>query len=225
MKLVIATPVRGNGLAANVSVGYSESLRALSRKLPVETISATVTFAADVVRARNRLVAMALREWPDMTHVLHWDDDMWPEDLGLIEKMIACDEDFVAAPYTNKREPVRWIHQYIPFEDKGLDARGLLEVKGCGMGLTLTSRACLERVSASAKKYTDAPTENLVANVFGMLFDTIDGKEVLMSEDFSFCKRWRDVGGKIYVYGANGNFVSHVGAKEWGARDIPGGVR
>ena len=99
MSLIIATPVRGIGLDAPVSVGYAEAVRALSKT--VDVIPASVTFSTDVVRARNRLAATVLRDMPDVSHVLWWDDDVYPEDVKIVERMLNAFEDVIAAPYVN----------------------------------------------------------------------------------------------------------------------------
>jgi len=83
-RLAIATPVRGHdSFSGSVTVGYSEARMALARRMPVEIISASVTYGCDLVRARNRIVAQVLRSMPEITHVLWWDDDEWPEDVGI----------------------------------------------------------------------------------------------------------------------------------------------
>lgn len=221
--IVIATPTRGAGLAAPVTLGYSESVRKLAAFMPVETLPPTIGFYCDVVRARNRIAALVMRERKDATHILWWDDDEWPDDIMLIKKMIESGEDLIAAPYTNKFPPIRWLHKYKD-DVVALDDRGLLEVDCVAMGLTLMSRKCIEAVSAKADIYLDMPRPDHIANIFGMMYTTWNGERVLLSEDYSFCQRWRDIGGKIWIYGAPGNMVRHVGPKEWSAQDMPRGM-
>ena len=221
MSLIIATPVRGIGLDAPVSVGYAEAVRALSKT--VDVIPASVTFSTDVVRARNRLAATVLRDMPDVSHVLWWDDDVYPEDVKIVERMLNAFEDVIAAPYVNKDPPVHWMHQGA----SSLDGRGLLEVTETGFGFVLTSRACLERMSKASSTIHDraAPQPHLVANLFGMLYDKSPEGLLLLSEDLSFCRRWRELGGKIWVDGRPGNVLRHVGRWAWSGREITGGVR
>lgn len=232
MTLLIATPVRGGDpFSASVSVGYSEGVRLLSKGMPVETISAVVTFSCDVVRARNRLAAKVLREFPLVTHVLWWDDDQYFEDghdgAKVIREMMDSGEPFIACPYTNKREPMRWVH--LPLDPPQPPLReGLLEVRAVGFGMTMTSRACLVKMSQSATVYTDYPSKTRVWNLFGQLFDKVTdtddpADETLLSEDYSFCKRWRDLGGHVMLKPHSG-IVYHAGVRPWSARDMPGGV-
>jgi len=222
-RLAIATPVRGHdSFSGSVTVGYSEARMALARRMPVEIISASVTYGCDLVRARNRIVAQVLRSMPEITHVLWWDDDEWPEDVGIVAAMLATGKDLIGAPYTNKRHPVRWIHQFLP--DRATVEGELLEVAGVGFGFTLTSRRCLEQLSAACDPYLDAPRPEVVNNVFGQMFEDTPQGRILLGEDFSFCKRWRDGGGKVYVHAGKGGLVAHSGPRAWTARDLQGGV-
>jgi hypothetical protein len=223
-RLLIATPVRGADIwATSVSVGYSESVRALSREMPVETLSATVTYSCDNIRARNRIAGTVLRDFPHVTHILWWDDDNWPEDRKIVHEMMNSGEDMIAAPYTNKKPPLRWIHQHL----EGAEQIGkMLEVKGVGFGFTMTTRGCLESMTAASRIYTDHPHPHRIGNLFGQLYDPVDDEpahDALLSEDYSFCKRWREIGGKVQLY-ASAGIILHGGARGWSARDMQGGV-
>ena len=229
-RLLVATPVRGGDLhSTSISVGYVEFIRALQQSMPVDTLSPILTYNCDNIRARNRIAATVLRE-PDfakVTHVLWCDDDNWPEDSRIVKEMMALGEDFVAAPYTNKRKPLRWVHQILDHRP-AVDENGLMEVRGVGFGFTMTSRACLEKMSNAARRYTDTPNPHKVANIFGQLYDRFTPgedpeDECLLSEDFSFCKRWREMGGKIHLYAKSG-IIIHAGPHPFSARDMPGGV-
>ncbi len=236
MTLLIATPIRGAELwSSSVSVGYSEAVRLLSQEMHgVQWLSAQLFFSCEIVRARNRAVAMLLRE-PDfagVTHILFWDDDQWPEDRKIVAEMMALNLPIVAAPYTNKRQPLRWVHQSHPpipgskDDPYAIDAQGCCDVRAVGMGFTLISRACIETMAHDprTKWYNDAPSPHNCPNLFGQLYDTLGGQEVLLSEDFSFCKRWReDFGGRVKIYTKAG-IVFHAGAHAWSAREKVGGV-
>ena len=229
MTLLIATSTRGSPLTAPVSFGYCETKCALFHDIPgIEALPPSIGYQTDNIRARNRMAATVLRDFPHVTHVLWWDDDQWPEDRRIVQEMIACGEDLVSAPYTNKRLPVTWVHQQLyPSPPMGED--GLQDVRAVGFGFTMTSRACLEKMSANARRYTDLPNPHKVANIFGMLYDApvpgvAEEEEMLLSEDYSFCKRWRELGGKVKVYGRAGNIIYHAGGYPWSARDIPGSV-
>ncbi len=141
--------------------------------------------------------------------------------------MMASGEDFIGLPYTNKKHPVRWVHQHLapcPMAENGFQ-----EVRGLGFGFTMTSRKCLQILSDTYRKYTDLPHQDKIANIFGQVYDVyLRGSkdptdEVLLSEDFSISKRWRDIGGKVKLYLKSG-IIMHNGGYAYSARDIPGGI-
>lgn len=47
------------------------------------------------------------------------------------------------------------------------------------------------------------------------LFQLMTRYGVLMSEDASFATRWRDIGGKVWLYIGEGSPIAHVGAHTW----------
>lgn len=230
-RLVVATPVRAAEMhAASVSLGYAEMLLRLHRLLPVEVLAGSLTFSADIVRGRNRIAATVLREHPDATHVLWLDDDQWAEEVEVVPEMLALGVDVVGAAYTNKRQPLRWVHR--PLTPPAEPVGPLLEMAGLGFGFTLTSTACLRQLSASARVYTDHPNPHRCANIFGQLFHhpaleqgvaVAEADQALLSEDYSFCLRWRRLGGKVHLYTRSG-IVHHAGAHAWSAREMLGGV-
>lgn len=228
MSLVIATSFRGsNPQTAQVTIGYAENVRALCREMPgTEVIPAVVTYACEQVRARNRVAAIILADFPTMTHVLWWDDDQWPAERKIVGEMMATGEDLICAPYTNKKPPLRWVHQLLNPCPMGVD--GLQSVKSVGFGFTMTSRHCLEKMSANARLYTDHPNPLVCANIFGQLYDQVipgapGEQDALLSEDFSFCKRWRDLGERVSLY-LNAGIIYHAGMYPWSAQEMPGGI-
>ena len=222
VNLLIATPVRASDpMCAQVSIGYSEAVRAASHLFASDVF---VAYGCDVVRARNRVAARALREH-DFTHLLWWDDDQWPADVSVIQRMLDKGRDFISVPYTNKKEPVRWVLRsevVTPTEDPEVSS-----VLGVGLGFSLCSRAMLERLSAASGtiSYVDAHGEPPVPNIFGMLYEQIGADIFLTSEDYSFCRRWRDIGGTVDIYQGKGNLMLHAGARAWSGRDIVGAVK
>jgi hypothetical protein len=231
MNLLIATPIRAAEYGvADVKAGYHDAVRELCRRMPVECLSPSIFFGADVVRARNRAVAHVLRDWPQITHLLWWDDDLWPDDIGIVQKMIDSDYDVVAGAYTNKQKPLRWIHEPIP--GAALDDRGFCEVHSVGMGFTMMKRGVLQRVTEESYKHhewrpywDEWSGGHMVANGFGLLYERMfHGREGLRSEDYSFCKKWREIGGKIHIFGGPGNVLHHAGGHAWGPEDMPGGM-
>jgi hypothetical protein len=211
--------------AASVSYGYHRFVLALSHLLDVGVLG-DIAFSADLVRARNRVVAYVLREpaYSDLEWVLWLDDDQWADDPRVVVEMMGLGVDIVGAPYTNKRHPMRWVHQRLaePREERD----GLLEVRGVGLGFTLVSVRALRQLSEAAEAYVDLPHPHRIPNIFGQLLDDPagDGRYTLLSEDYSLCRRWRGQGGSVYLYTRAG-LIRHAGPHTWDAAQMPGGVR
>ncbi len=230
MSVLIATPVRGSELfATSVSMGYAQFIRRLVEVMPgCDTIQ---VFSNDTCRARNRIVGHFLTQ-PTLerfTHLLFVDDDNWPEDASIVEKMMALDLDVVMAPTTNKRLPLRWCHQTWEDRETVVEENGCIDVRGVGMGFTMISRRCLEKLAAAARWYTDLPNALRCPDVFGHLFDRLTPgddpeEETKLSEDYSFCKRWREAGGSVHIY-VHAGIIYHTGAHAWSAHEMPGATR
>jgi hypothetical protein len=228
-RIMIVTPVDGGDLmTARVTAGYSEHKDAVKAMYGALAMSATLFFTADVVRARNRAAAMALSV-DGWDRLLWWDDDVLLGDYGLVGKMLAIDEDMIGAPYVTKGDEPRWLHTLHPHQVPVLDERSLLSVRSVGFGFTMTTRNMLETMSLKARKYRDVRRNGSpkIANIFGQEYERIvedwhdEEDDTLMSEDYSFCKRWReDHGGKIWIYGGPGNLLGHVGARAFDPRDM-----
>tara|TARA_Y100000114_G_scaffold156774_1_gene185200 strand:+ start:1133 stop:2041 length:909 start_codon:yes stop_codon:yes gene_type:complete len=100
---------------------------------------------------------------------------------------------------------------------------GLAEVTHAPTGCMLIKRNVLERM---IKQYPELeifqPTiingkEEKKDNMFN-LFDTIHDPSTkrYFGEDFGFCQRWADMGGKIYVY--VNDYITHVGEYQYSGR-------
>jgi hypothetical protein len=208
VSLLVATPVRAATLAtALVPLGYCDFREKLARHMP--DYNGSVVFSLDVVRARNRIAAFVLSrpEFADVDNVLWVDDDNFPEDVAIVSRMVARRGDIVAASYTNKKEPLRWVHS--------LDAEG--KILGVGFGFTMTARHVIEKLASEAKWYVDyfAGGALETPNLFGQLYDQMGGHETLLSEDYSFCKRAREAGFRIEI---EPGLIHHVGGHLWNAK-------
>lgn len=221
MKLVIATPVDGDATTGQVAAGYASALANLSRDngALLDIVPAQVTYSYDICRARNRVAAMVLRDLPTATHVLWWDSDVVPHDLSVIRHMLATGHDVIAAPYLRKRHPLTWTHLG---GAEGASGDPVVEVEAVPFGFTITSVACLQRMTvryADELGYTDVRNDGSIASCVG-LFNLAwrsagPGSRTLLSEDYSFCQRWRDMGGTVYLYTGDGSSLSHVGNHAW----------
>lgn len=153
-----------------------------------------------IPRGRNSLVAKMLYFEPKSTHLMFVDADIAfePEEIF---KLILSDKDIVGGLYPKKALPISYVVNKVPNAQK---QGNLVEVLNLGTGFMLIKREVLE-------KMIDAHPEWHYQDNIGLdpkyapfkyaLFDTIvdpDTKE-LLSEDYLFCKRWRDMGGHIWA--------------------------
>ncbi len=220
INLVIATPCFGG----QVSAIYAGSIFKLQKFLHgFNGISLKILLKdgdALITRARASLVAQFLDD-PQATHLLFVDGDIGfePEQVW---RLIASGADMSAAIYPVKRidwDKVRTImHSTRPnppaaalnyvFEVEDRNAvvvrSEFAKVRYAGTGFLLIRRAAIERMCAhySALHYrSDHSIDGATAssNRFALFECMIDGNGTYLSEDFSFCKRWTDIGGEIWA--------------------------
>jgi hypothetical protein len=145
-----------------------------------------------LTRCRNTLVARFLAS--GATDLVFWDDDIAPEPGGfarLLQHRVDC----VAGCYRARSDPERYIFRPLP-DHRDDPQTGLVEVEGIGAGFLRISRTGLERTIAH---FSDLWIEEPGAPPMPWLFDNeIVGRKVY-SEDFVFCRRFREAGGKIWI--------------------------
>jgi len=219
--VVIGTPCFG-GL---VHHGYMSSvvyLLAHARKAGVDMALSLLASDALITRGRATLVA-AFLDNPAATHILFVDADISfaPEQFS---RLLAFDQDIVAAPYPVKaikwgEIPARHVNMAEPLDEAGLvyvgkTARGAgLKTKDgfataeyVGTGFMLIKRHVIEQM---AKAYPDTKFKTLPSfpatpvsseNLYA-LFDPMIDKDTgeYISEDYAFCRRWRALGGEIWL--------------------------
>lgn len=100
---------------------------------------------------------------------------------------------------------------------------GLILAHQVGMGLTLVKREVLERMR-DAYPELSAPANwrykamGVRDRVFQAFESTPNPNGIYLSEDFSFCARWRDIGGEIWV--CVDELITHVGRKAFQGRYV-----
>jgi hypothetical protein len=153
-----------------------------------------------VCRARNSLVAKMLYFEPKSTHLMFVDADIGfePEEIF---KLILADKDVCGGLYPKKALPISYVVNKVPNATK---QGNLVEVSNLGTGFMLIRRSVLESMISKHPElhYVDAIGLDPKYDPFKYaLFDTeIDPvTKEYMSEDYTFCKRWRDMGGKIWA--------------------------
>jgi hypothetical protein len=217
---MIATPCYGGQL----TVAYVNSALALQRTCHARGIKTHFNMRSGealITRARAEMVAEFLQT--DATHLLFIDADIGfaPEQVF---RLLAFDADVTAAAYPLKR--IDWakarrvvqsgaldveasVLDYVVY----LDAKGPIEarndfvrVRYTGTGFLLMRRSVLTRMCEAHPelRYKAAQREaDLMKDgpynhaLFECMIEPETG--LYLSEDYAFCRRWRDLGGTIWL--------------------------
>jgi hypothetical protein len=173
-----------------------------------------------ITRARNFIVAQFLAG-PQFTHLLFIDSDQG-FDASVVPRYLKADKDVVAGIVPIKHldldairslppdRPVAATLKYAakPFDDAVPDADGFVKAEWAGTGFMLIKRQVLETMAArhAELKYRHSFTRDpevgpAVLDHLYALFDTSLDKErgLYLPEDYTFCERWRAMGGDIWV--------------------------
>lgn len=195
--VMIATPT-GSG---RYERSYMKAWRAtidLLRDCKVKVDWIEMPYCADLALSRAKLMGTFIRS--SYSHLMMIDDDMGWRPWDVV-RLLQAKRDFIAAA-----GPMRQgypINYCVNFAAGGVQAHsgGELEAEKVGGAFVLLSRRCVEQMAAAYPDLEAVTTDNGLPDVF--LFDPVfvesGGKRWRFSEDYSFCWRWRQIGGKIYV--------------------------
>jgi hypothetical protein len=233
--ILIATPCYG-GLVAQ---GYMESI--IQTMVYASQHNFDMTLAMNghdslITRSRNTLVATFL-DMPQATHLMFIDADIVfkPES---VHRLLSFDQDVVAGMYPVKNIDwplVRQSHATsdAEFSESGLnfvgfplpenqreERDGFVTGTYAGTGFKLIKRSVLENMIAAypETKYVGAqtwPRPKTQSNNQYALFDCMiePDTNIYLSEDFAFCRRWREIGGKIWL--DTKTRLSHIGVYKY----------
>jgi len=158
--------------------------------------------------ARNLCVSRMLGS--DFTDLLFLDSDVvW--EPGAMVKLINYPVDVVAGVYRHRSDPVSWPVKWLEdraelWADKDT---GLIEVEGAATGFMRISRKAAVTMSENTEWYHDRQAPE---GKSWMMFDRIrDENHQKWGEDFAFCKRWRALGGSVWI--APEIEMGHIGNK------------
>jgi len=166
----------------------------------------TLSNESNVNRARNSCAAKFLSG--DCTHLMFVDADIQFDPKDIV-KLINHNKDIVGGIYPQKTLPPKMVVNTI---DNGKTEGDLIEVGTIGTGFMLVKRRVFEEMIAhGATPYVDdiGLTQEENNNQYDFFQCTIDSKGRYLTEDWSFCRRWRQLGGKIWADKTIG--LTHVG--------------
>jgi len=166
----------------------------------------TISNESLVPRARNSLQAKFLQFGSDQTppmlstHLMFVDSDISFEPEEVI-KLALANKDIIGGLYPKKSLPISYVVNKVP---NARSEGNLVQVRNLGTGFMMVKRSVIE---AMIKRYPETFYQDAIGldpkyDPFKFaLFDTLidlDSKEYL-SEDYTFCKRWTDMGGDIWA--------------------------
>lgn len=173
---------------------------AAANRLGLQFTVDTMVNESLIPRGRNSLVAKFLAFEPKSTHLMFIDADIGFEPEEIIKLMLA-NKDVVGGLYPKKALPVQYVVNKVPNSTK---EGNLVEVANLGTGFMMIKREVIESIIRKNPElhYQDAigldpKFDPYKYALFDTLIDPVT-KEYL-SEDYYFCKLWRDMGGKIWA--------------------------
>jgi hypothetical protein len=156
-----------------------------------------------VQRARNDLVRLALDEGYDDLIFIDSDQEWEPQ---WVFQLLAYEANVVGATVVKKSDNpafnVKALKSGLKQEESGL-----IEVESVGTGMLRLSRKAMQKVWDISPEYVNEGRK------CRMVFDVqlIDGE--LVSEDNVFCRKWRKLGGKVFIDPAM--TCNHIGVKKY----------
>jgi hypothetical protein len=213
--LFIATPCHGG----QVHIQYLHSVLQLQAACEARGIGCHVELLENdhlIARARARLAAAFLAQ-EAATHLLFVDADIGfsPENVF---RLVAADKDLVAGVCPLKHRDWAKVRALAKADAADLEAAslgyvlrflpnaantvqvegGLARVAYAGTGFLLIGRQVVRRVADAHPELTATLDDGART---AMLFEPMIERETgeYLSEDYAFCRRWRDLGGEVWA--------------------------
>lgn len=217
ISILVLTPSYGG----QIYVGYLSSIIKLERLCKEKNIIIDYEFCYNeslIPRARNTLVDKFMNS-SNYTHLLFLDADIQFEPEDII-KMLEYNKPLVGGVYPKKNinwdkitnlinnnnekkltyEEIQSIIKdavVILLDDTTINLQEeFIETRYTGTGILLIQRNVLEKMKESFPNDIYA-AEN---TKYFRYFDTELKNGIYLSEDYWFCDRWRQLGGKVYIY-------------------------
>jgi hypothetical protein len=205
VRLVIGVPMQDE----NVDIAYHASLTRTVVQLGSMGVQLNVveaTGGSNIGKARERVLWECMAQ--DPTHILLIDADMgWNPDQ--IIRLLCADHEFSAIAGVRKTDEAKICANFLPVQNLHHHSK-FLEVKEVGMAFVMLKRSVIEKMcDAYPELAYDAGKDK---TEFALFLDMIDDRERL-SEDFSFCRRWRAMGGQIWLDADQA--IIHAGRKQY----------
>jgi hypothetical protein len=198
-----------------------------------------------VTQGRNLCVAEFLNHPDNYDYLLFIDSDIHFEPKTIF-KMIGADKDVIACPYPMKmidtekmwrklnntdlvktKEDLLRAGYTFPIKLENQSditmEHGVIEVSHAPTGCMLIKREVIEKmIKHHPELRIYQPTvingKEVAKENFYNLFDTLHDVETkrYFGEDFGFCQRWTNIGGKVFIYALD--YITHVGEHQYCGR-------
>lgn len=217
-KVFIALPVYTGQIALTTYKSLMHDVHQLSLKGVGVQIFDEIGHA-DIYLLRAQLVASFLAD-KDATDLVMVDGDVGWEPFGLL-KLLRHNVDIVAGSYPKRKDPITFMFRS-PMDEGGTiqgdPETGLVEVWGMPGGFMRCKRSMIEKMVEHYGPTLTAidgvvPQKKIVRFFDPYWMDTKDGQRRCLGEDYAFCQRWRDIGGKVYLDASIG--MMHIGSKAY----------
>lgn len=165
-----------------------------------------INFTMDVIyneslipRARNNLAAKFLST-PEATHLMFIDVDLGFDPESIL-KLLCNNQDVVGGLYPKKSLPISYVVNTV--QDPQLSSEDTVEVSTLGTGFMLIKRHVIEKMIGTFPelKYKDdiGFGKQYEHNMYALFDTAISPDQHYLSEDWTFCYRWRQMGGRIFA--------------------------
>jgi hypothetical protein len=199
--VLIAVPAHGGSIKSKCATSIFRAMQAMTAAGIKSELM--VIDSAEIVLARNVFGTTVLLETAK-THLLSVDQDM---EFGpqTVMRMFREKTPLIGCVYPKRSET-----GFVAYLDGThiQQTNGAAGIPGVGMGLCLIERTVFEALRPTVRFQKISPFTG--KPLFGF-FDPIPEKDAIMSEDLSFCKRWRDIGGQVIAL--LNEDIGHIGEK------------
>ncbi len=223
MRVMFCTPTYKLGATA----GFAASMFLLGNASAQLGLQAQLELRGDSILhyTRNMLVAKFLAS--NCTHLFFWDNDIMPANIKQVFRLLLADKDVVAGippikefnwserPSSFQLTFEQWqerslIYPFFPVANKGKDGQFETDEDGFAEAVWVpTMFLCIKRevflrliqaypnLSFVPNGVEIESNKHLYWRFFQYLIEPESNRE--LPEDYSFCKLWADIGGKIYA--------------------------
>jgi hypothetical protein len=209
--ICIATPNSGTMTADYVSSILGGTKYLMSKS--IDWMFLQMTSGNFIDRIRNALIRSFLldKECKDCDYLLFIDSDIGFNHTAIYD-ILQHKQDIVGGAVKPKNDTEDFKIS-IECDDMGrplCNRDGLIKAKMVGTAFLKISRACLDRMWY---EQGDKDTYDYMGKIHKPLFETNIHMGAYWGEDTTFCRKWRELGGELWVY-PNIDF-SHTGLKSW----------